>query len=388
PKPSIVSPLRLLFATAHVIGTFQLDPQWINTNGYEKLRKITGCVPSLENYEYPILINQPTLLFVDITLAPDQSREFIFHTLLPKSLPPTYRGKAVRFMYKVVVQVQPSGKFSKPWVSTAPFRLFSTIDSEGSLIKFDVLQPIILSESQGQVVDPALPRNPPTLKSPEEVLSLLQRLDEDINDEKELTPSSKDWVVSFQNGMTLRQIQTCLLQATSPVFDLSQSGASIAKLQLSRSVFRLGECIQGIVDFRASKKKMVHVSVGLESLESTPEHASTKKTIVSLSQHAHMHSCVQSTMLWPFELAIPESASQSLETSIVSLKYQLSIELLLAKPSLKSFFQQEYADRRHMYLVGKPSLELDVIKCQLPLTVLPALFTNYCDHVSFTFNPL
>jgi hypothetical protein len=77
----------------------------------------------------PILSTPPSILFIDVRLLPGESRSFSFTFKLPKSLPPSHHGRALRISYSLVVTTQRPGKSGQN-LSTAeiPFRLFSNLD--------------------------------------------------------------------------------------------------------------------------------------------------------------------------------------------------------------------------------------------------------------------
>lgn len=54
----------------------------------------------------PVLSTPQSLLFVDLRLEPGQSQSYSYSFRLPTGLPPTYRGKAVKFSYNLVIGVQ------------------------------------------------------------------------------------------------------------------------------------------------------------------------------------------------------------------------------------------------------------------------------------------
>ncbi|KAL8734711.1 MAG: hypothetical protein Q9166_001367 [cf. Caloplaca sp. 2 TL-2023] len=54
----------------------------------------------------PILSTPQSLLFVDLRLEPGQSQSYSYSFRLPAGLPPSYRGKAVKFSYNLVVGIQ------------------------------------------------------------------------------------------------------------------------------------------------------------------------------------------------------------------------------------------------------------------------------------------
>lgn len=77
----------------------------------------------------PILSTPPSILFVDIRLQPGESRSFSYTFKLPRNLPPSHRGRALRISYSLVITTQRPG-MSSQHLSTAeiPFRLFSHLD--------------------------------------------------------------------------------------------------------------------------------------------------------------------------------------------------------------------------------------------------------------------
>ena len=58
------------------------------------------------NTGIPILSTPQSLLFVDQTLQPGQSQAYTFRFRLPESLPSSYRGRAIKIAYNLVVGIQ------------------------------------------------------------------------------------------------------------------------------------------------------------------------------------------------------------------------------------------------------------------------------------------
>ncbi|KAI4199175.1 MAG: hypothetical protein LQ350_004805 [Teloschistes chrysophthalmus] len=54
----------------------------------------------------PIISTSQSLLFVDLRLEPGQQKRYSYSYRLPAGIPPSYRGKAIRISYNVVVGVQ------------------------------------------------------------------------------------------------------------------------------------------------------------------------------------------------------------------------------------------------------------------------------------------
>ncbi|KAJ2915635.1 hypothetical protein MD484_g4759, partial [Candolleomyces efflorescens] len=68
-----------------------------------------------EEMPLPTFEVQPAMLGVDLVLGPGEERSYTYTVNLPDNLPPTFRGKAMRFSYELVVGLcrsSPSGPFT------------------------------------------------------------------------------------------------------------------------------------------------------------------------------------------------------------------------------------------------------------------------------------
>ena len=54
----------------------------------------------------PLLSTRQSILFVDLCLAPGESKSYNYSFTLPKGLPPTHRGKAIKVSYNLVIGTQ------------------------------------------------------------------------------------------------------------------------------------------------------------------------------------------------------------------------------------------------------------------------------------------
>lgn len=57
----------------------------------------------------PLLSTPQSILFVDLRLAPGQSRSYTYRFRLPRGLPPTHKGRAIKVQYHIKIGVQRSG---------------------------------------------------------------------------------------------------------------------------------------------------------------------------------------------------------------------------------------------------------------------------------------
>jgi hypothetical protein len=63
---------------------------------------------------------------------------------LPEDLPPSYRGKTIRFAYHLVIGVQRGSVHTPAKNVQLPFRLYNTISEQGVRPTYDLMSPVIL----------------------------------------------------------------------------------------------------------------------------------------------------------------------------------------------------------------------------------------------------
>lgn len=81
----------------------------------------------------PILSTPQSLLFVDLRLEPGQSQSYSYSFRLPAGIPPSYRGKAVRFSYSIVIGVQRATRSRQRHIVRRidfPFRVLPCVNSK------------------------------------------------------------------------------------------------------------------------------------------------------------------------------------------------------------------------------------------------------------------
>lgn len=101
----------------------------------------------------PLLSMPQSILFVDLQLGPGESRSFEYTFRLPKGLPPTHRGKAMKISYSLVIGTQrPGGAREQKLKSVEiPFRVLGGVNSHGEILGHDLMSPYILLRDQARV---------------------------------------------------------------------------------------------------------------------------------------------------------------------------------------------------------------------------------------------
>ena len=81
----------------------------------------------------PILSAPQSILFVDLQLAPGEKRSFRFTHPLPRGIPPSHRGKAIKINYSLVIGTQrPAHSSRQNQVKSieVPFRVLPCINGK------------------------------------------------------------------------------------------------------------------------------------------------------------------------------------------------------------------------------------------------------------------
>lgn len=101
----------------------------------------------------PLLSTPQSILFVDLQLAPGESKTFEYSFKLPKGLPPTHRGKAMKISYSLVIGTQRPGGTKDKHVKSVdvPFRVLGSVNNHGEILGHDLMAPYIILRDQARV---------------------------------------------------------------------------------------------------------------------------------------------------------------------------------------------------------------------------------------------
>jgi len=245
----------------------------------------------------PILSTPPSILFVDIRLNPGESRAFTYSFKLPRNLPPSHRGRALRISYSLLITTQRPGQ-STHQLSTAeiPFRLFANIDGissshptnaeYGHQPKYNLKSPIILlrdqartssvkdsQESSPEKAPVPRPRSgrrsstysdKPIESSQEDFMNFVDKLLSSLgrvpisasdnslhlNIPRTPSPSPSPTKERISKLMSREAIDVALKKGSKAgVFEIGKNGVVVAKLTLPRTMYKLGETVEGTLTF-------------------------------------------------------------------------------------------------------------------------------------------
>lgn len=79
----------------------------------------------------PLISTPQSILFVDLKLAPGESRSYKYSFTIPRGLPPTHKGQSMKVVYNLTIGTQRAGSTKEQQVRhvDVPFRVFGSVTS-------------------------------------------------------------------------------------------------------------------------------------------------------------------------------------------------------------------------------------------------------------------
>lgn len=369
----------------------------------------------------PLLSTPQSILFVDLRLAPGESRSYKYSFKLPRGLPPSHRGKAIKISYKLVVGTQRPGGAKEQQVKSVevPFRILGSVNSHGELLGHDLMSPYILLRDQARVKH-IKPPSSPILESPKAprentnpkpnastlndfllyVDELLARPRQGSNrgllSPTEASRSRRQSYIEEPSTAKeaidmaiLRSNTTSDSQQSANRFEIARSGRRVAVVMLARPAYRLGETITAAIDFTDAEIPCYAIHAALETSEKVDSSIALRSvaSILRATRKAYVtHS--ESTLFARrvvFAPTIPASATPEFVTSGVSLDWRIRIEFVTPRLSgtegeprddYKDLLEEVSRDDRGSTLAAAEVLDCESFEIAVPLTVYGALASN------------
>lgn len=369
----------------------------------------------------PLLSAPQSLLFVDAHLEPGDERSFSFSFKLPRGLPASHRGKAIKILYNLTIGIQgaPGAQSQVADVRqiNVPFRVFPGVDSEGEILGHDLMQPhVILKDlaKTSQLDDSHQDYTTKPISNDVETsnMKFLEFVDRLLDRNRRRQSSSSIMMESFKGVdasnvlshsqnvkaidraiMTSNQIGASSDSSTSPnKFEIASGGRRIAVVTLDRPLHRLGETVTVIVDLsnsdvvcsslRATLETCEKVIPGLAVRSAATIARVTRKIYASRAENVLF---VQRAVFMP---TVPVLVSPTFITTGVSLDWFVKLEFGTVKESHQADdnLEQESAparsrftkpvlleeivgDERGVVDVAVESLDCDTFEVTIPITV-------------------
>ncbi|KAI7897201.1 reduced growth phenotype protein 1 [Mucor mucedo] len=404
---------HLLCGFAQVVGSFVADANLINLNEFDPLKLYNMYNPQggfsggggglmvaksnspLDARTLPVFSTPPSILFVDLDLAPGETKKFSYKIQLPNDIPPSHRGKAIRFNYYLMVGTQRAPSMIKqPSLPTQGqvvqirFRVLNHVSEDGSRPIYDLMNPVIQYKDEATVDEF---ENKQKIKKKKSVQHLEERkafmdyVDELFENSTkntmihEITRRESDAYEernaddqSAMEGSCSQVVSRITHRSRKAMYDICKNNQRVAKLHLIKTAHRLGEPVIGVLDFSEAILSTYKISIFLESSESvensialrTPQHISR----VSRKTHSDFHSFCLDNKRLSFSLPIPATASPEFQTTGVSLEYFLKFEFITGIDDQPPFIPIN-TDEKHRHYQCLQDIEVSTFDCQIPLTV-------------------
>ncbi|KAG6010247.1 hypothetical protein E4U21_007296 [Claviceps maximensis] len=319
------------------------------------IKEIRGAANSKS---IPLLSTPQSILFVDLQLASGESQSYEYSFCLPKGLPPTHKGRAIKISYNLVIGTQRAGGAKEQQVRSVevPFRVLGSVNSHGEILGHDLMNPYILLQdtavvrSLGKHARVHKPRasfgQPATMN---EFLSYVDELasrPQDVTARALLSPTamthSKRRSSTYEHVMTAKEaIHLAIMrsnmandgQQSANRFEIARNGQRVAAVMLTRPAYRLGEIVTMAIDFSDADIPCYAVHLTLETSEkvdaslavrsATSLQRVTRKVYVASSEAAMYSRRVV------FAPTIPITATPEFVTSSISLEWKMRIEFVV-----------------------------------------------------------
>ncbi|KAL1741437.1 Rgp1-domain-containing protein [Schizophyllum fasciatum] len=313
---------------------------------------------------------QPAMLAVDLSLLPGESRRYTYSLALPANLPPTFRGRHLRFSYELVIGVCRAGAAPGTGgvsrVMKVPIRLYNNVSVGRVPRPYDLMWPVgrrIARDENGKVreeVDHALRR--PSPKAPghgeqegsvNELLEYAEGLSHGVTDSPELglilgrparwksnSEMDTDEEASEKVSSCREAVEILTRTPKKASYDVNKDDVKVAVLTFTKSAYRLGETVLGVVEINArdSRARVLQLSAFLESHETLPDALHPPSTPAHRRLHAEHHaSFALAALRAPFALDIPSDGTPAFAVGArapggLQWKVRLALQVAVAPP--------------------------------------------------------
>ncbi|KAG9700005.1 Rgp1-domain-containing protein, partial [Aureobasidium melanogenum] len=325
----------------------------------------------------PLLSTPQSILFVDLRLAPGETKSYSYRFRLPRGLPPSHKGRAIKVQYHLTLGIQrPGGKQQVKHIEI-PFRVLGSVNTRGETLGHDLMSPYVLLSDKARSQSIALSGSKPQFplaKSPserrgsssllEDFLSYTNQLLAHPHSEsgallsptaenpsrrrsslEDITPNSmKEAIDMAILRSNISSGSSDQITQSSNRFTIARGGQLVAIITIVRPAYRLGEIITGIIDFTQPTPEIESVtdqipSYGINVWLETTERVDPSLALRSSSSvqratrktHAHVSENVLFAQKVSFRLEIPTTATPTFETTGVQLDWRVRVEFVTSR---------------------------------------------------------
>ncbi|KAI3319215.1 Rgp1-domain-containing protein [Xylariaceae sp. AK1471] len=367
----------------------------------------------------PLLSTPQSILFVDLQLSPGESKTYEYSFKLPKGLPPTHRGRAIKIAYSLVVGTQRAGGAKEQQVRSIdiPFRVLGSVNSYGEILGHDLLSPYIILRDLAKVQPHDKGSTPLASKKrtvpdrPNSTINdFINYVDELLDRPQDgfgllsptatAAPSRRSSYIgeaaTAKEAIDLAIIRSNMSSESgqsSNRFEIARNGQRVGVIMLARPAYRLGEAVSMAIDFSGADIPCYAVHAALETSERIdPSLAIRSEASIHRVTRKVYGSSSEATMFARrvvFNPTIPIAATPEFVTSGLSLEWKIRIEFVVPSASANSADDPEDQpaahephalleeisrdDRGGLVLVAAETLECESFEVAVPLRVYGAV---------------
>lgn len=292
-----------------------------------------------------VLTTPAKILLCDLSLYPGQRQEYSYRETVPPPAPPSYRGAAIKYSYKLTVGTQRLGQRSV------------------SLLRV----PVRVLSISGLTIAPG------------EVPGAGERLGPS-SPFMEAERTAEDSEVVSRSDMIMQAVQDITSKRRTSYFNIANTRGKVCKLCMFKTDFRLGEDIVASMDFTMGTLDCVQYSVSLCQAEQVEgSHRVKEDQQDKILTHSKHHEVSLGFAHSHFVLAVPLGLAPSFSTPVCTVSYYLHFEFVTTAG--KGEKQEVPQDEGGSEWQGPTKMEIETMVWDLPVK----LYTTYPNHAAQAF---
>jgi len=325
----------------------------------------------------PLLATPKSILFVNLELDPGHSRSFSYKFRMPRGLPPSHRGRAMKVTYNIMIGTQRPGasRSRSQQISQicVPFRLLGGVNSHGESLGHDLMSPYIILKEKASIIplNPSTPLPPsrrkedPSKSAAEAAdfrLYVEQLLDASDRDQGLLSPSIDLHPQTPRTPLVSQPPSGLISRAASPplatpsvrtlidhavrwaglrhsaiysptTFNIARSSLAIAVLKISRSALRIGDLLICVMDFSQAKLPCYALEATLESSERVDPSLAIRspQSVERVTRRvwARTTECTIGAERSAWSFQVPVAGTPSFATTGVGVEWCVRVEIVV-----------------------------------------------------------
>ncbi|KAK6639758.1 hypothetical protein RUM43_008033 [Polyplax serrata] len=288
----------------------------------------TSFAPCESDSGYVVLSTKPKILFCDLRLARGESKSFLYRETLPCEAPPTYRGQAIKYSYKITIGTQ-------------------RVNSAIKLLRVPLRVLVVNGVTDSSVC---------------------------CNDSEDLVPTNPFLETEKKDSpleISLHILQNVTARRCPNFYNITNVHGKVVRFCLFKQAYKLGEDIVGTFDFTDATVPCVQYSVTLQSEEEVhPDHKRSVKQAPSVISYNKQHEMCLSWKYLQLILPIPFHITPAFSTNLVSLQWRLHFEFVTSTTPL-SADDPPNDENEEKSSQGPSSLNIETMIWNLPIKILP-----------------